>query len=160
VLAAEHGRLRELRLAALAADPEAFGATHAGEAARPDAWWQAWAAASEAGREQRTFVLVAEDDPWLGLALVRLDPARPASAVVNAMWVAPGARGRGGSRLLCDACAAWAAARGCDELTLGVVAGNHAARRAYEAAGFAVRGRISRSLGSRTLEELVMRRAL
>jgi hypothetical protein len=64
VLAAEHGRLRELRLASLAADPEAFGATHA------------------------------------------------------------------------------------------------LARRAYEAAGFAVRGRTSRRLGSRTREELVMRRAL
>jgi hypothetical protein len=40
------------------------------------------------------------------------------------------------------------------------VAANDAARRAYEAAGFAVRGRTSRRLGSRTREELVMRRAL
>jgi len=38
VLASEAGRLRELRLASLAADPDAFGSTYARDAARPASW--------------------------------------------------------------------------------------------------------------------------
>jgi RimJ/RimL family protein N-acetyltransferase len=160
VLAGEHDRLRELRLRALASDPEAFGSTYAREAARTTRWWQRWAARSALGLTQRTFVLEDNDRRWLGLALVRLDSQRPNAAVLNAMWVAPEARGRRASGLLCQACATWAAARGCRELTLAVVIDNHAARRAYEAAGFAVCGEVSWERDGRTVEELVMSRSL
>jgi RimJ/RimL family protein N-acetyltransferase len=159
VLAADRPLLRELRLAALAADPDAFGSTYGREAALPAEWWERWAAQSEEGTAQRTFVLVADDDRWTGLALVRLDDDSPGSAVLHAMWVSPEARGLRAAGLLCDACAAWAAGRGCDTLTLTVVVGNRAARRAYEGAGFAVRGRTKRSHDGRTLDELVMTRA-
>jgi RimJ/RimL family protein N-acetyltransferase len=52
-----------------------------------------------------------------------------------------------------------AAERGCHELTLEVVVDNHAARRAYEAAGFTVCGSSTWSRDGRTLDELVMTRA-
>lgn len=137
----EGARLRAIRLASLRADPAAFGATPEREEARPAAFWHERAALSESGAEQRTFVLVDADDRWLGLALARAAEA-PAErrAVVNAMWVAPEARGRGAGRVLADACAAWAAERGFRSLELAVIAGNEAALRAYRAAGFAETG--------------------
>lgn len=160
VLGSEHHRLRQLRLASLAGDPQAFGSTYAREAAQPMAWWERWAEQSERGTSQRTFVLEADDGRWLGLALVRLDEQSSGSAVLNAMWVAPAARGRRLAALLCEACAGWAAERRCLELTLTVVVDNGAARRAYELAGFAVCGETTWVRDGRTLEELVMARAL
>ena len=122
VRAGEHERLRALRLQALATDPAGFTATYDRDAGHPPAWWRRWADMSGAGDDQRTFVLTGPEDEWLGLALVRRDADRPDAAVINAMWVAPEARGAGGSRALCDACAAWAAERGLAELTLTVLA--------------------------------------
>lgn len=160
MLAGEQARLRELRLAALAGDPAAFGSTYASDSAQAPVWWERWAAQSEDGTTQRTFVLVDDHDRWLGLALVRVDDDLPGSAALTAMWVSPEARGRGATALLCDACAAWAVARGLHELTLTVVVGNDVARRAYEAAGFTIRGETTRSRDERTLDELIMSRAL
>jgi RimJ/RimL family protein N-acetyltransferase len=154
VRADEHDRLRALRLQALSSDPAAFTATYARDVGQPPEWWHRWAAQSDAGDQQRTFVLVDAEDRWLGLALARRDADRPAAAVINAMWVAPEARG-GGARALCDACAAWAAERGLDEITLTVLADNANARRAYEAAGFAVQGRTTWSRHDRTLDEFI-----
>ena len=136
VTADESERLRELRLRALATDPDAFGGTHAEALSHPLEEWRQRAALSEDGTSQRTFVVVGEDDKWLGMALVRLREEDPGLAALNAMWVGPEARGRGAAKLLGDACAAWATQRGCAELTLGIFTANVRARRAYEAAGF------------------------
>jgi ribosomal protein S18 acetylase RimI-like enzyme len=149
VRADEASRLRALRLASLAADPQAFCATYAGDEAKPDEWWTGWARLSAAGIEQRTFVVVDEDDGWHGLALVRADEERPGEAVVNSMWVAPAARGKGAGKALCEACIAWAAERRFTAVNLDVIAGNDAARDLYEAAGFAA--------GAQRDERLAMR---
>lgn len=159
-LSSEHDRLREIRLRSLAADPQAFAGTHAHALSQPSEWWEWWAEQSERGDGQRTFVLEHDAGRWIGLALVRLDDERSDCAVLNAMWVAPESRGQGAAGLLCEACAAWAAARACRELTLTVVADNHAARRAYQAAGFAVCGETTWTGDGRTLDELVMVRSL
>ena len=66
VLAGDWERLRELRLTSLAADPEAFGSTYAREVDQPASQWEGWAARSEDGTQERTFVLVGDDDRWLG----------------------------------------------------------------------------------------------
>jgi len=160
VVAGEQARLRELRLRSLASNPEAFGSTHARDSARAPEWWERWATQSEDGTTQRTFVLVDEDDRWLGLALARIDDERPRSATLNAMWVSPEARGRRAGVLLCEACATWASDRGLDELTLTVVVGNEPALRSYEAAGFAILGQRRWSHDGRALDELVMSRPL
>jgi RimJ/RimL family protein N-acetyltransferase len=156
VLAGEQARLRELRLASLAASPEAFGSTYARDCVQAPAWWERWAAQSDAGTTQRTFVLVDGDDRWLGLTLVRVDEDRPGSAVLAAMWVSPEARGRRAGVLLCDACAAWAREGALRELILTVVIGNVAARSVYEAAGFAICGETTWSRDGRTLDVFVM----
>jgi GNAT superfamily N-acetyltransferase len=160
VLEHEGSRLRELRLSSLAADPDAFASTCARERAFAPERWQQWAADSDDGARQRTFVVADAGDRWLGLALVRGDAPGTAAAVLNAMWVAPEARGRRAALALCDACAAWAAARGYAELTLEVVIGNQSALRAYEAAGFVIRGETTWTGGGRTLHEYLMARTL
>jgi GNAT superfamily N-acetyltransferase len=158
VLAGEHARLRELRLASLAADPQAFGSTHARDCAQTEEWWEQWAARSDDGTTQRTFVLTDDDDRWLGLVLVCIEDARPGSAALTAMWVSPDARGRRGGALLCNACAAWAAERGLATLALTVVIDNDAARRTYEAAGFAICAETTWSREGRSLDVFVMSR--
>jgi GNAT superfamily N-acetyltransferase len=160
VEAHEAERLRDLRLASLRADPGAFGATYEADAARPPGWWERGARLSGAGTEQRTFVVVDDEDRWLGMALVRPDDESPGDAVLNAMWVAPEARGQGHARALCDACARWAAERGFVALNTAVVTGNAAARRAYESAGFAFAGAGRWSGHGRTLPEERLRRPL
>jgi hypothetical protein len=64
--AGEGDCVRRIRLASLAADPDAFGSTYAGEVDEPAEWWQWWAGQSEDGTAQRTFVLVADDARWSG----------------------------------------------------------------------------------------------
>jgi len=160
VRAGEHQLLRELRLASLWSDPDAFGSTHAREAGYPAERWERWASDSEEGLVQRTFVLVDDDDRWLGLALARLDEDASGRAVLNAMWVAPKARGRGGAGLLCDACSDWAAARSCREIRLVVVVDNEVAQRAYATAGFTARGTTTWEREDRVLDELIMVRPL
>ena len=138
VRAHEADRLRELRLASLQADPHAFGATYESDAARPASWWERGARLSDAGEEQRTFVVVGDDGRWLGMALVRPDEdAR--HAVLNAMWVAPEARDRGNAQALCEACAQWAAAHGFSALLTAVVVGNEPARKTYESSRLRLR---------------------
>ncbi len=158
--AAEHARLRELRLAALAGDPAAFGSTHAREAARPAAWWERWAARSQQGTDERTFVVEDDGGRWLGIAFVRLEADRPGRAWLGGMWVSPAARRGGAAARLCTACAAWARERGAEELTLTVVVGNDAARRVYERAGFTVGERLTGTYDGRTLDEHAMARPL
>jgi RimJ/RimL family protein N-acetyltransferase len=156
----EFDQLREIRLASLAMDPKAFGGTHAHEASLQSDWWTNWASKSELGTSQRTFVLEARDGSWLGLALVRLDDETEHAAVLNAMWVAPEARGRRAAGMLCDSCAAWATAHGCRELKLTIMVGNHSARRAYEAADFAVCGETTWERDGEVLDQFVMVRSL
>ena len=139
----EAARLREIRLACLADDPEAFTSTHADEEARPDGWWTRWATRSAAGDEQTTFVVTDDDDGWHGLALVRADDEHPGEAVINSMWVASEARGNGCGRALCDACVTWAIKRDFAAVNLCVMLGNDAALRLYQTAGFVEKGRTS-----------------
>ena len=94
VRAHEADRLRELRLASLQADPHAFGATYESDAARPPSWWERGARLSDAGEEQRTFVVVGDDGRWLGMALVRPDDETPGGGPERDVGRARGARPR------------------------------------------------------------------
>ena len=58
-------------------------------------------------------------------------------AEILTLAVAPAARGKGLGRALIEACEAWARERGHKLLTVGVLAKNPAAIRAYEGAGYA-----------------------
>ena len=52
------------------------------------------------------------------------------------LFVVPAVRGKGVGRALMTACEGWSRARGHKLLTVGVLAGNSRAVRAYEGAGF------------------------
>lgn len=136
VLAHEADRLREIRLRSLAGDADAFGSTYEHALTLPADWWERGARRSDQG-VQRTFVVVDEDDAWLGIALVRPHDESPDDAVINAMWVAPEARRMGAGRALLEACVEWAREQRFRSVYLHVRVANAVARAAYAAAGFA-----------------------
>ena len=82
VAAGEGDRLRAIRLESLRHDPGAFASTLAHEELLPAEWWAGWAALSQEGSTQRTFVVCGEADEWLGLALVRLAADQPGARPV------------------------------------------------------------------------------
>ena len=109
---------------------------------------ETWAMCSSAYRrwlaEAGAFVLLArDDDAVVGYALVRPDepsatwrhPGRP--ALLEALSVAPAARGGGIGAALMARVREECRGEGYDALMLGVVAGNRAAQRFYERQGFA-----------------------
>ena len=123
---------RDLRLAALADSPGAFGATLAAEQGRSDAEWAARLAPSDGD-----LPLVAEvyGEP-VGLAWGRVEQAEPDTAHVYQMWVAPEHRRSGAARAMLDAIVDWAAARKLRRVELFVAADNKPATELYLGAGF------------------------
>jgi len=120
---------RELRLAALAEAPYAFGSTLAG--------WQ------DAGEEQwrdrlripgaRDLVACLDGDP---VGMASGVPAGDDAIEIISVWVSPAGRGHGVGDALIDAIAGWAAESGATTLRLSVRPANAAAIRLYERAGF------------------------
>jgi ribosomal protein S18 acetylase RimI-like enzyme len=127
---------RELRLAALAEAPYAFGARLAE--------WQ-----GEGDREERWRARLALPGSRNLVALLHGRPAGMASGIPGpdgrtaeliSMWVGPGARGQGVGDRLIEAVAEWARRSGARVLRLDVAAGNDAAIALYRRHGFAVTG--------------------
>jgi ribosomal protein S18 acetylase RimI-like enzyme len=144
---------RELRLAALAEAPDAFGSRLAD--------WQ-----GEGDREERWRGRLAIPGSYNIVALIDGSPAGMASGIPGdepgvaeliSMWVSPAARGRGvGDRLLA-AVEQWARQAGAAVLKLLVYEGNASAQALYRRAGFTGTGEV-RPDGDR--REVVMRKAL
>jgi ribosomal protein S18 acetylase RimI-like enzyme len=149
---------RELRLRALRDHPEAFGSAYEEDAARPLAHWEERLAAP-ASPERAIFVAEAGGQ-LVGMAVgVRLGGAKLRhSADVYSVFVHPAWRGRGAGRLLIEACAAWAAEHGIEQLKLSVTAANAPAVRLYERCGFTAYGRDPRVIrvGGADYDELLM----
>lgn len=126
---------RALRLRSLADSPDAFGSTHALEAARPDSLWSSrLEAAAHSGKDLPLFAL--DGEAPCGLLWCKIVADDPALADLFQMWVAPEHRGRGlGGALLREAIA-WARASGVRRLRLGVTVGDTPASRLYATHGF------------------------
>ena len=116
---------RDVRLAALAADPGGFGSTLAREQAYTEDDWR-----ESVGR---------------GLKLVALDPgpvglvgamSEPTAVTLYSMWVQASHRGRGVGEALVKAVLAWAQEHGCEVVRLRVWDDNLPARRLYRRLGF------------------------
>jgi ribosomal protein S18 acetylase RimI-like enzyme len=136
---ADAAAFQELRLQGLQESPTAFSSSFEEECDRPlDV--VAAKIAPEAGRA----VFGAFDgDDLVGLIGVGIDGGRKLAHKrrIWGMYVAPSHRGRGiAKRLMMQALEFAAAIRGVRQVTLGVNAGNTAARRLYESAGFEVYG--------------------
>ena len=127
--------LRDLRMRALAADPDAFGNTSADASQRTDDDWRAYA-----DRPDGAAFVATTPDGFVGMASVGPAPGHPDAAGLFGMWVAPAARGQGVGSALVDAVEAWAPggrlrehrARGHDD--------DLAAIRLYTAKGYADTG--------------------
>jgi ribosomal protein S18 acetylase RimI-like enzyme len=126
---------RLLRLRALENSPDAFGATHADQAARPH---ESWAARLEAAAmSDDDCPLVAEQDGVpVGLAWAKVDGADPTVVEIFQVWVAPAARGRGIAAALLREAISWARSRGTRTVKLDVTQGDTAAVRLYQREGF------------------------
>jgi ribosomal protein S18 acetylase RimI-like enzyme len=120
---------RELRLAALAEAPYAFGATLAG--------WQD--ASEEQWRDRlripggRDLVAYLDDDP---VGMASGVPAGDDTIEIISVWVSPAGRGHGIGDALIGALAGWAAESGATVVRLSVRPANAAAIRLYERASF------------------------
>jgi GNAT superfamily N-acetyltransferase len=157
IRADEGGRLRVLRLDALADSPWAFGSTRAREEAFTDDVWQERAALSAAGEDRVTFI--AEDgDRWIGMATGLREPDGRRDLV--GMFVDPIARGQRLGAALVEAVSAWARARGASRLHLWVTTTNEPALRLYRRTGFHPTGRTKALDHTPSLQELEMARDL
>jgi ribosomal protein S18 acetylase RimI-like enzyme len=123
---------REVRLAALADAPAAFGTTLDQASRRTDDEWRA------ALLDRVTFVAFDGDRP-VGL-VSGIAGSDPGLAELISMWVAPAYRRQAvGARLVREV-ARWARGEGYRELRLGVVDDNRGARGLYERLGFTPTG--------------------
>ena len=129
--------MRDVRLAALADAPEAFGSTLASEAGQPEARWRArigarpWFLGCHGG-QPAGLISVFPQSPGPG--------QEPAWHLVS-MWVSPQVRGAGLADLLVGAVTEHARQAGAARLTLWVAVGNDRARAFYRRMGFAPTGR-------------------
>lgn len=146
---------RALRLEALERHPEAFGGSLEDEAAQPEAWFAARLGDSAVFAGWRPGA--AEPEGLMALALPRAAKTRH-KGLLWSVYLRPGARGSGLAPALLAAVLDHARGR-VEEVRLSVVAGNDAARRLYERAGFtawAVEPRALKVAG-RYYDEVLMR---
>lgn len=127
--------LREIRLAALADSPHAFGSTLAEERDADEARWRGWITGEGWAGVVATFIADGPG-PFLGMATGYRPDDRPTTGWLFAMWVRPERRGEGLGRQLVAAVEEWAAALDIDQLLLHVTDGNDGAVRFYASCGF------------------------
>lgn len=126
---------RELRLAALAESPDAFGSTLAAEQTRSPAQWRDRLAAAQASGGDLPLVALMEELA-VGLVWGKVDATDAALINVFQMWVAPAQRARGIGKALLGQVIAWAESINAKALQLGVTCGDTAANHLYASMGF------------------------
>jgi ribosomal protein S18 acetylase RimI-like enzyme len=152
-LTADDWRLwRELRLQALAKDPDAFGARLAdwqGLGDREDRW--RGRLSIPGGHD----VIAWSDERPCGMASA-VPAARDSWVTLISMWVAPGARGRGVGDALVAEIVRYASDVGADGVHLDVADDNQAGRRLYERHGFRRSGEVGDLMPDGVTRQLVM----
>lgn len=139
IRADEWRQLREVRLAALADAPSAFGSTLAEEQDKPDAHWRDRAARASLGADTVTFV--ADDGTRLrGLATGFRESSSDDHVHLFSMWVDPASRRSGVGRRLVAAVCEWGRGLGVRRVRLDVTITNLPAIRLYERCGFVATG--------------------
>lgn len=147
---------REVRLAALADAPYAFGSTWSGEIAFPEEKWRERLARrntflAEDGGQPCGLVSVVPEGPE--------DPQGPGTGMLVSMWVAPAARSRGAADLLVGAALSRADELGLTGLRLWVTEGNDPAERLYVRHGFTRTGAVQPVREGEDAREFEMARA-
>jgi ribosomal protein S18 acetylase RimI-like enzyme len=146
--------MRDVRLAALAEAPSAFGSSYAREAAFTEAQWR-----GRISQRSVTFFAYDETDPATPAGLAGAYVENGAAEVVS-VWVRPAFRGRGAADALIQATACWAKTRSLTALSLWVTESNAPARRLYARCGFTPTGESKPLPSDPSLPEIRMSRAL
>ena len=145
---------RELRLAALAEAPYAFGSQLVDWADAPEERWRERLSVPTAYQ-----VIASLDGTPVGMAGgFRAD--EPGVAELVSMWIAPAGRGQGVGDALMAAIEDWARAAGARVLKLSVVDGNDPAHNLYLRSGFADTDELGDLMPDGIHREIVMRKAL
>lgn len=131
---------RALRLAALLESPDAFGSTHAAEAARPDQRWQSALEAAERSGLGLPLAAWVDAQQAVGLCWAQRDAQDATTVQLYQVWVAPPHRGQGLGRSLVENAIGWARGHGARWLRLGVTIEDSAAWRLYARLGFVAVG--------------------
>lgn len=130
---------RELRLRALATDPQAFGGSYADALQQPASYWQGRLAEAQAdaqGRQHLWLLFAREAERLVGMigALAGEDPT---VVQIIAVYVSPESRGQGLGNLLMTAILAEVAKKGTfTKAILGVNSAQEAAVALYRSFGF------------------------
>jgi ribosomal protein S18 acetylase RimI-like enzyme len=146
--------MRDVRLAALAEAPSAFGSTYAREADFTEERWR-----GRISERSVTFFAHEEraDAAPAGLVGVYVEDG---DAELVSMWVRPSARGLGVGAALVEAAAVWAKTRDFGALFLWVTESNAPAVRLYERLGFTPTGERQPLPSNPALAEIRMSREL
>lgn len=144
--------VREVRLAALADAPFAFGSTYERERGFTERDWRKRFAADSV-----TLVAWLDGQP-VGIAGGIPTGDEDGGIDLVSMWVHPTARGRGLGEALVSAVARWAAQRDALALALWVTETNAPARRLYDRCGFVPTGERQPLPHDRSLTEIRMSR--
>ena len=124
--------LRDLRLRALAEDPDAFGMTLDDASGQSETEWRDWIGSPERG----FFAAIADDGSFVAMVVGSPVDDRPGAAGLFGMWVAPEARRAGIGTALIGSVEDWARTAGYERVGLGVTMTNTSAIRLYERSGF------------------------
>ena len=128
-------RTRAIRLAALAADRDAFGSTLEGERDQPRGFWV------DRIRSASATLLAMIDGADVGVAvLARAWTEQEGDVGMYGVWVDPAARGGGVGRALVARAVEVARGEGFERIVLEVADDNAAAVALYDAMGFAPTG--------------------
>jgi len=149
---ADADALRTIRLAALQADPTAFGRTYA-EAIEygPEVWIE-----RAIGSDISATYMAWHDGEAVGMAAGIEMPERTDRAELVSMWTAPRARGLGVGQQLVERVVQWAQDRGTPEVRLWVTRGNDPALRLYQRCGFELTDEVGVAVSDPCREELRM----
>ena len=127
--------LRQIRLAALADAPDAFGASLDEERQLPASDWRQ--RARDGTGDPSCCALAFSGEQAIGLAVGLANPQSKELIYLVSMWVAPDWRGTAVAGDLVRHIADWARDRGAAALLLGVTPGNKRALAFYHKQGFA-----------------------
>jgi GNAT superfamily N-acetyltransferase len=128
---ADWERLRDLRLRALATDPDAFLVSLEHMRELPESHWRERATPSK-----NQVTLVEERDGDFRASVAAFVADNPETAYLVGMWVAPEVRGTGIAVLLVEHVLDWAREHGRTRVVLSVKRGNEPAARLYAKCGF------------------------
>lgn len=127
-------RLREVRLQALKADPEAFGGNYEKESQQSESEWRK-------RFDKEDYLIVSLDERDVGMLYIEvLDGDHGATCWIGGCWTNPDVRGRGAMRAMLEFIDCHATAKGWTRQGLGVWNENTSAINVYLSLGFKYAG--------------------